>query len=73
MWIALLEIISIGFISYSTSNTFEAPFYALDGIYWLAIYTIGGFLVAFISRKTNLYKRAALKNQKPQSWGLFYA
>tara|TARA_B100000989_G_scaffold297437_1_gene283217 strand:- start:4164 stop:4325 length:162 start_codon:yes stop_codon:yes gene_type:complete len=53
LWIALLEIISIGFISYSTSNTFEAPFYALDGIYWLAIYTIGGFLVAFISRKTN--------------------
>lgn len=53
LWIALLEIISIGFIRYSTSDAFEAPFYVLDGIYWLAMYTIGGVLVAFVSRKTS--------------------
>ncbi len=53
LWIALLEIISIGFIRYSTSDAFEALFYALDGIYWLAMYTIGGVLVAFVSRKTS--------------------
>jgi len=53
LWIALLEIISIGFIRYSTSDAYEAPFYALDGIYWIAMYTIGGVLVAFVSRKTS--------------------
>lgn len=53
LWIALLETISIGFIRYSTTDAFEAPFYALDSIYWLAMYVIGGVLVAIVSRKTS--------------------
>ncbi|MGB0274146.1 MAG: hypothetical protein ACPF9U_02790 [Flavobacteriaceae bacterium] len=53
LWVALLEVVSIGFIRYATQDAFEAPFYILDSIFWTAMYAIGGVLVAMVSRKTS--------------------
>jgi len=53
LWVALLEVISIGFIRYATQDAFEVPYYILDSIYWTAMYAIGGVLVAMVSRKTS--------------------
>lgn len=53
LWVALLEVVSIGFIRYATQDAFEAPYYVLDGIFWTAMYAIGGVLVAMVSRKTS--------------------
>ena len=53
LWIALIEVISIGFIRYATQDAFEAPFYILDSIYWTAMYAVGGVLVAIVCRKTS--------------------
>jgi hypothetical protein len=43
----------MSFISYATTDFAEAEYYALDSVYWLAMYTIGSVLVAFVSRKTS--------------------
>ena len=53
IWAALFTIISMSFINYATTDFAEAEYYALDSVYWLAMYTIGGVLVAFVSRKTS--------------------
>jgi hypothetical protein len=52
-WMALFGAVSMSFIRYSTSEIAKAEYYILDGIYWIAMYVIGGFLVALISRKTS--------------------
>lgn len=53
IWATLFTIASMSFISYATTDFAEAEYYALDSVYWLAMYTIGGVLVAFVSRKTS--------------------
>ncbi len=52
-WMALFGAVSMRFIRYSTSEIAKAEFYILDGIYWIAMYVVGGFLIALISRKTS--------------------
>jgi hypothetical protein len=41
----------MSFIRYATTDFAKAEYYALGNVYWLAIYTIGGVLVAFVCRK----------------------
>tara|TARA_A100001015_G_scaffold207309_1_gene231825 strand:- start:50 stop:457 length:408 start_codon:yes stop_codon:yes gene_type:complete len=53
IWATLFTIASMSFINYATTDFAEAEYYALDSVYWLAMYTIGGVLVAFVSRKTS--------------------
>jgi hypothetical protein len=53
IWATLFTIASMSFISYATTDFAEAEYYALDSVYWLAMYTIGSVLVAFVSRKTS--------------------
>lgn len=53
LWVSLLEVVAIGIIRFATTNANEAEFYVLDGIYWIGMYTVGGVLVALISRKTS--------------------
>ena len=53
IWATLLTMVSMSFIRYATTDFAEAEYYALDSVYWLAMYTLGGVLVAFVSRKTS--------------------
>ena len=53
LWASLLVVVSMSLIRYATQNAFEAPIYILDGIYWTAMYAVGGVLVAIVSRKTS--------------------
>jgi hypothetical protein len=41
----------MSFIRYATTDFAKAEYYVLDSVYWLAMYTIGGVLVAFVCRK----------------------
>ena len=53
IWATLLTSVSISFIRYATTDFAKAEYYVLDSVYWLAMYTIGGVLVAFVCRKTS--------------------
>ena len=53
LWVSLLLVISISLIRYATQAAFEAPFYILDGIFWISMYTIGGVVTAILSRKAS--------------------
>jgi len=52
IWATLFTTASMSFIRYATTDFAEAEYYALESVYWLAMYTIGGVLVAFVCRKT---------------------
>lgn len=53
IWTTLFTIASMSFIRYATTDFAEAQYYVLDNVYWLAMYTIGGVLIAFVFRKTS--------------------
>lgn len=53
IWIALFANIGMGFIRYATTETVSAPFYILDGIFWVGMYAVGGALIALVSRKVS--------------------
>jgi hypothetical protein len=53
IWATLLTSVSMSFIRYATTDFAKAEYYVLDSVYWLAMYTIGGVLVAFVCRKTS--------------------
>ena len=52
IWVTLFTTASMSFIRYATTDFAEAEYYTLDNVYWLAMHTIGGVLVAFVCRKT---------------------
>ncbi len=51
LWIALFASVAMGLIYYATQAAFEAPYYILDGIFWIGMYAVGGVLTAMVSRK----------------------
>jgi hypothetical protein len=53
LWIALFASVAMGFIYYATQAAFKAPYYILDGIFWIGMYAVGGVLTAMVSRKTS--------------------
>jgi len=52
IWVTLFTTASMSFIRYATTDFAEAEYNTLDSVYWLAMHTIGGVLVAFVCRKT---------------------
>ncbi len=52
-WFALFEAVAIGIIRYATTEIVAAQYYVLDGIFWTAMYSVGGVLVAIVFRKTS--------------------
>ena len=52
IWVTLFTTASMSFIRYGTTDFAEAEYNTLDSVYWLAMHTIGGVLVAFVCRKT---------------------
>lgn len=53
LWVSLLVVVSMSLIRYATHSAFQAPFYILDGIFWTAMYAIGGVFAAIVSRTTS--------------------
>jgi len=53
LWFAFFEAVAIGTIRYAATEVVAAPYYVLDGIFWTAMYAVGGVLVAMVSRKTS--------------------
>ena len=53
LWIALFANVAMGFIRYASTAAVSAPFYILDGIFWIGMYAVGGVLTAMVSRKVS--------------------
>lgn len=53
LWFAVFEVLAIGIIRYATTEVVAAQYYILDGVFWTAMYALGGVLTATVLRKTS--------------------